>query len=264
MRAEATDGVTVTQTDDVVRLIREVFDADDIVGVYLHGSAVLGGLRPHSDLDVFVVARRRTTAGQRQALTDGLLAISGDGSPGEALRPVELTVAVQDDVRPWAYPPRCEFQYGEWLRDAYLRGETPEPEPGPDLALLVTMVLRGRVPLVGPEPGRVLDPVPPGDVVRAMAAGVPELLAELDTDTRNVLLTLARIWTTLATGDIKSKDGAADWVLERLPAEHRPVLARARAVYLGDEEERWEDLLPQVKPHAQYVVQEIERLTPGH
>ncbi|WP_244164720.1 DUF4111 domain-containing protein [Streptomyces silaceus] len=42
------------------------------------------------------------------------------------------------------------------------------------------------------------------------------------------------------------------------------MLARARAVYLGDEEERWEDLLPQVKPHAQYVVQEIERLTPGH
>ncbi|MEV5981816.1 aminoglycoside adenylyltransferase family protein [Streptomyces sp. NPDC052114] len=252
----------MTQTDDVVRLVREVFDAEGVVGVYPHGSAVLGGLRPHSDLDVFVVARRRTTAGQRQALTDGLLAISGSGAPGEPLRPVELTVAVQDDIRPWTYPPRCEFQYGEWLRDAYLRGETPEPGPSPDLALLVTMVLRGRAALVGPEPGRVLDPVPPRDVTRAMAAGVPELLAELDTDTRNVLLTLARIWTTLATGDIKSKDGAADWALARLPAEHRPVLARARAVYLGDEQERWEDLLAQVKPHAQYVVGEIERLTP--
>ncbi|MEV0254496.1 aminoglycoside adenylyltransferase family protein [Streptomyces sp. NPDC050732] len=252
----------MTQTDDVVRLIRDVFAAGDIAGVYAHGSAVLGGLRPHSDIDVLVVVRRRTTAGQRQALTDGLLALSGGGAPGEALRPVELTVVVQDDVRPWTYPPRCEFQYGEWLRDAYLRGRTPEPGPSPDLALLVTMVLRGRAPLLGPEPGRVLDPVPAADVTRAMVAGVPELLAELDTDTRNVLLTLARVWTTLATGDITSKDGAADWALARLPAEHRPVLVRARAVYLGEEEECWDDLLPQVKPHAQYVVREIDRLAP--
>ncbi|WP_055563885.1 aminoglycoside adenylyltransferase family protein [Streptomyces atriruber] len=252
----------MTQTDDVVRLVRDVLGDADIVGVYLHGSAVLGGLRPHSDIDVLVVARRRTTAGQRQALTDGLLGLSGGGAPGEALRPVELTVVVQDDIRPWTYPPRCEFQYGEWLREAYLRGRTPEPAPSPDLALLVTMVLRGRSALRGPAPDQVLDPVPSADVTRAMVAGVPELLAELDTDTRNVLLTLARIWTTLATGDIKSKDAAADWVLDRLPAEHRPVLSRARAVYLGAAEERWDDLLPQIKPHAQYVVREMERLAP--
>ncbi|MET8690272.1 aminoglycoside adenylyltransferase family protein [Streptomyces sp. NPDC004732] len=252
----------MTQTDDVVRLVRDVFGDADIVGIYLHGSAVLGGLRPHSDIDVFVVAGRRTTAGQRQALTDGLLALSGGGAPGEPLRPVELTVAVQDDIRPWTYPPRVEFQYGEWLREAYLRGRTPEPAPSPDLALLVTMVLRGRSALRGPAPDQVLDPVPPGDVTRAMVVAVPELLAELDTDTRNVLLTLARIWTTLATGDIKSKDAAADWVLDRIPAEYRPVLSRARAVYLGAAEERWDDLLPQLKPHAHHVVREIERLAP--
>ncbi|MFI7322214.1 aminoglycoside adenylyltransferase family protein [Streptomyces venezuelae] len=250
----------MTQTDDVVRLVRDVLGDGDLVGVYPHGSAVLGGLRPHSDIDLFVVARRPTTAGQRQALTDGLLALSGSGAPGEPLRPVELTVAVQDAIRPWTYPPRSEFQYGEWLRDAYLRGLTPEPGPDPDLALLLTMVLRGRAALRGPSPEHVLDPVPPADLTRAMVAGVPGLLAELDTDTRNVLLTLARIWTTLATGDITSKDAAADWVLARVPAEHRPVLARARAVYLGLEEECWDDLLPQVKPHAQYVVREIDRL----
>ncbi|WP_306336634.1 nucleotidyltransferase domain-containing protein, partial [Streptomyces sp. KL118A] len=124
----------MTQTDDVVRLVRDVFGDADIVGVYLHGSAVLGGLRPHSDIDVLVVARRHTTAGQRQALTDGLLGLSGGGALGEALRPAELTVVVQDDIRPWTYPPRAEFQYGEWLREAYLRGRTPEPAPSPDLA----------------------------------------------------------------------------------------------------------------------------------
>ncbi|MBM7172778.1 DUF4111 domain-containing protein [Streptomyces sp. G44] len=258
----------MAQIDDVVRLVRDVFGADDTIGVYLHGSAVLGGLRPHSDLDVFVLVRRRTTTARRRALTDGLLAISGSGADagggagGEARRPVELTVAVQSDIRPWTYPPRGEYQYGEWLREAYVRGQTPAPGPSPDLALLATMVLRGRTPLVGPEPGRVLDPVPPGDVVRAMAAGLPELLDELGTDTRNVLLTLARIWTTLATGRIEPKDVAAEWVLGRLPGHHRPVLAHARAVHLGEECECWGALSAQVEPHAEYVVREIERLLP--
>jgi streptomycin 3"-adenylyltransferase len=83
---------------------------------------------------------------------------------------------------------------------------------------------------------------------------------ELDRDTRNVLLTLARIWTTLATGTIRSKDAAADWALPRLPAEHRPVLTHARAVYLGDREERWDDdLRPGVRPCADFLVDAIKR-----
>ncbi|MBM0238323.1 DUF4111 domain-containing protein [Micromonospora sp. ATA32] len=59
-------------------------------------------------------------------------------------------------------------------------------------------------------------------------------------DTRNVILTLARIRTTLATGGIRSKDAAADFVLDRLPAappgagRRRPGdLSRARRRDLG-------------------------------
>ncbi|HFH3062033.1 TPA: nucleotidyltransferase domain-containing protein, partial [Pseudomonas aeruginosa] len=35
--------------------------ADSLVAVYLHGSAVAGGLRPKSDVDVLVVIDRATT-----------------------------------------------------------------------------------------------------------------------------------------------------------------------------------------------------------
>ena len=249
----------MTQTENIVRLVRTVLGTD-VVGAYLHGSAVLGGLRPQSDLDVLVVSRRRTTAEERRALVDGLLELSGVYPRRGPALPVELTVVVQAEVRPWRYPPRCEFQYGEWLRDEFERGATPSPAPSPDLAPLITMVLLGNTPLFGPPPGEALDPVPHEDLRHAIVAGVPDLLADLERDTRNAVLTLARIWTTLATGAIRSKDAAADWALSRLPAEHRPVLARARAVYLGDEEERWDDLLPHVRPHADHVVGVIQRL----
>ena len=97
-------------------------------------------------------------------------------------------------------------------------------------------------------------------LTRAMLEGIEPLLADLDDDTRNVLLTLARIWTTLGTGEFRSKDAAADWALERLPAEHAAVLVRARAIYLGEVPERWDDLAPRVRPHADYVVAEMKKV----
>ncbi|PNG23204.1 aminoglycoside adenylyltransferase family protein [Streptomyces cahuitamycinicus] len=239
-------------TDHLVQLLRTILGAS-LLGVYLHGSATLGGLRPHSDVDVLAVVREPTSHEQRRLLTEELLKVSG---VGEGLRPVELTVVVQDGVRPWRYPPACEFLYGEWLREDFERGMTPAPGPNPDLAPVLTMVLLADAPLLGPGPAELLDPVPAADLRRAIVAGVPELMEQLAADTRNVLLTLARVWSTLDTGGIRSKDAAAEWAAGRLPAEHRPVLARARGVYLGDEEERWGDL--DVRSCAEYLVRVID------
>lgn len=233
----------------------------EIAGAYLHGSAVLGGLRPASDLDVLVVARRSLTDDERRALLDGLLRLSGFTG---GLRPVELTVVVQSAVRPWRYPPACDFLYGEWLREEFEADGPPRPGTVPDLAIVLTMVLAGDHPLTGPPPARLLDPVPYEDVVRAATAGVPELLAGLAEDTRNVLLTLARIWSTLATGGIRAKDAAAAWALARLPPEHRPVLEHARRLYLGSRytEESWSgELRARARPHAEYVAAEIGKLS---
>lgn len=208
------------------------------------------------NVDVLAVVREPTTHEQRRVLAEELLKVSGRGR-----RPVEMTLVVQDDVRPWRYPPRCDFLYGEWLREDFERGAVPAPWPNPDLAPVLTMVLLADAPLHGPRPAELLDPVPAADLRRAIAAGVPDLMAELETDTRNVLLTLARVWSTLETGGIRSKDAAAAWAIERLPAAHRPVLARARAVYLGDEDERWHDL--DVRPCAEHVARVIEESYPS-
>ena len=153
-----------------------------------------------------------------------------------------MTIAAKAEVRPWRYPPRIELQYGEWLRDAFLSGSIePEPPESPDLGVLVTMVRESGRPLIGPNATQVVDAVPRADLVRAMVDGVPSLMADLASDTRNVLLTLARIWTTVVTGEIRSKDEAADWAMSRLPDPYRPTLARARDLYIeGGYGDPWE------------------------
>jgi streptomycin 3"-adenylyltransferase len=236
----------------------------DLVGAYLYGSAILGGLRPRSDVDVLVVARRPTAHEEKRRLVDPLLAISGRDST-EPARAVDLTILVESEIRPWRFPPAFDFQYGEWLRREFESGNV-EPWPTrtrPDLASVITMVLLGNMPLLGPAPAEVFDPVPRDDLVRAIVGDIESLLGDLDFDTANVILTLARIWSTVATGAIRSKDAAADWALTRLAEEQRAVLARARAIYLGIEEDRWDDLQPRLRTHADSVVTEIERLAGG-
>ena len=224
--------------------------------MYLYGSAVGGGLRPDSDLDLFVLTNRGLTLGEKTRIVEGLLPISGRDTRPAAWRPIEMTVVAQPEIRPWHYPPRLELLYGEWLRAELASGVIDaEPAENPDLGILITMVRQAGRPLVGPPGTDVLDAVPEEDLVRAMVDGIPSLLSDLPGDTRNVLLTLARIWTTVETGEIRSKDDAADRAIERLPASLRPVLARARDLYrAGGYGDPWDD---EARVLADHLVGEI-------
>lgn len=154
------------QLATVVRLVTDVL-GPDLVGIYLHGSSVLGGVKPASDLDVLAVSHQSLDDRRRLVLLSGLLAVSGRPAGG---RPVDLTVVVQSAVRPWRWPPVGDFQYGEWLRHEYEAGLVPQPRTMPDVALAVAITLAGDRPLAGPPPAEVLDPVPPADLARPRRA----------------------------------------------------------------------------------------------
>jgi predicted nucleotidyltransferase len=252
------------QLGRVVTLVRDVLGRN-VVGAYLLGSAVEGGLHPHSDLDVLVVCERALSRKEKRKLVDRILSISRRQTPSGIDRGIELTLVVHSDVRPWRYPPNRDFQYGDWLRLALERGETEHwaAKADPDLASLITQVLAADVALIGPPPPKVFDPVPSPDVLDAIVVGVDHWVGNIDEDTRNGILALARIWSASATGSLHSKDAAAAWALDRLPEDYKAVLARARAIYLGGEEDRWDDVREQVRGYVEYVVEEIDRLTNG-
>jgi streptomycin 3"-adenylyltransferase len=251
------DRPTSRQAATVAGLLERTF-AGDLLGTWVHGSAVLAGtLRPTSDLDLLALVRRSATAVERRALVEGLLDVSGRRARVVAGRPVELTVVVHGAVRPWRFPPVADFQYGEWRRSEYEAGLVPEPATSPDLALLLEVARGGAGSQVGPPLADLVDPVPGHDVLQAALDGVPALLDDLDDDTRNVLLTLARVWVTTTTGEVVTKDAAASWAAARLP-EHADLLSAARAGYL----ERADYALPptagDARACAQTLVQRIE------
>ncbi|UJL45273.1 aminoglycoside nucleotidyltransferase ANT(9) [Virgibacillus sp. NKC19-16] len=224
-----------------LKIVNELL-GETVLGVYLFGSAVKGGLRINSDVDVLVIVDRGLSEITRRALTDRLMLISGKIGNTDSIRPLEMTIVNYEDVVPWRYPPKNEFIYGEWLRDVFKEGKTPEPTYDPDLAIVMVQVRKDSVSLFGPHASDLLDPVPVTDIRTAIVESLPELIEDMKGDERNVILTLARMWQTVAVGEISPKNVAAEWAIPRLSKEHATLLDLARKAYLGEYVDKWEGL----------------------
>jgi streptomycin 3"-adenylyltransferase len=243
------------------RVVLERHLSDTLESLHLFGSAVDGGLRPGSDIDLLVCVTAPLALATRQALMTDLLSVSAAPGTDAALRPLEVTIVVRDEVLPWRYPPRRELQFGEWLRDELKAGVFDAPEIDRDLAILLTKARQHSVPLIGPAAETLFDPVPASDFAQALhdTIGIWNEPADWEGDERNVVLALARIWFSAATGRIASKDAAAAWVIERLPGELRPLMARAREAYLGQAEDDLASRQGEVAGFVAYAKPAVER-----
>lgn len=208
--------------------------ADQLLAVHLYGSAVDGGLKPSSDLDLMVSVAQPLTEGRRNELMHELLHHSAAPGSSRLLRALEVTVVAIGEVVPWRYPPRREMQFGEWLREDILGGRIEPEMLDVDLAILLTKVRTHSMALVGPSAAELFDSVPASDLQQAMLDTCKQWNSDADWegDEITVLLALARIWFTACTGKIVSKDVAASWVMERLPEAHRHVMNHALHSYL--------------------------------
>lgn len=231
-----------------------------LLALHLFGSAVDGGLRPHSDIDLMATVAAPLPDSVRRELMVDLLSVSAPpGTPG-GLRPLEVTVLVRDDVLPWRYPARRELQFGEWLRDDLKAGIVEPAVSDHDLAILLTKLRLHSVALWGPPADRLFDAVPRADFARALRDTVAQWHGEADWqgDERHIALALARVWFSAVTGGIAPKDVAADWALARLPPALQPLLSQARSAYLGEAQDDPVALAAGMAAYVRHVRREVE------
>ncbi len=248
------------QAQAVLDTVRGLFE-DALLAVYLHGSAVSGGLRPQSDIDLLVAIDRPMTEALRKSLLAALLRISGrhPASPGGP-RCIEVMLFQNSELAAPEFPARADFIYGEWLRDAFEAGELPVPVTDPEITLVLAQARQEARPLFGPDAAELLPEIPAEHVRQAMRDALPALLNGLHGDERNVLLTLARVWQTATTGKFISKDAAATWVMPHLPEPMTEVLAYAREAYLGRVKDDWGNRQFDARQTANYIHQQVVAL----
>jgi predicted nucleotidyltransferase len=249
--------------DAVVDMLHDLFGSG-LCAVYLHGSATVGGLRPESDIDLIAVIDRPVTADGRQRLLAGLSKASGrhprkSGAP----RCLELMVFERDRLAERAYPAWAEFVYGEWLRDAFEAGEQIMPAQDPEHTLVLAQARNRSVRLFGLEACDLLPEIS-GETIRlSMRDALSSLMAGLDGDERNVLLTLARMWHTALSGDFVTKDVAAASAMGRLPSREAAVMAAARESYLEGADVNWNERRHEARATAISLHRRVAALLPA-
>lgn len=229
--------------------------------IHLFGSAVDGGLKPQSDIDLLVTVSEPLTNSVRQGLMMDLQAISA-WPVANGIRPLEVTVIQHAAVIPWRYPPMRECQYGEWLRDELAAGQIQGACTDHDLAILITKARTHSICLLGTPAAKLFEPVPQHDLLNAYSDTLAQWQAPTDWegDERNVVLALARIWFSLETGGFAPKDRAAQWAIQRLPAQHQTVLHGAMTSYLGQGPDQTSENSTQVAAYVHYIKARINAL----
>ena len=210
---------------------------DTLVGVYAHGSFVLGCFNPHlSDLDVLVVTKSALTPAQRSALR-----------PLLAARPrLEIHLLSQSALWPWRHPAPYELHFGS---------EGPvAPGKDHDLAAHFTVTRHVGIAFVGPPPRDVFPDVPWKDYEDSLRRDL-ESCGEHGGRLYTVL-SPARIWATLSSREIHSKESGAAWALERAPAEFQPLLSRVLDTYRTGTSEPWFER-NEVRPFVDFVTDQI-------
>ncbi|MET5961686.1 aminoglycoside adenylyltransferase family protein [Citrobacter amalonaticus] len=246
------------QLEKATAIIERIFE-EDLLAIHLYGSAVEGGLKPYSDIDLLVTTRVPLTTAQREALMQELLSVSAWPGTSTLWRALEVTVVVHTDVVPWRFPPRREMQFGEWLREDILAGKYEPAQQDSDLAILLTQVRSASMALTGERADLLFEPVPENDIRETFRQTLTlwQDNGDLQGDERNIVLTLARIWYSVATGGFTAKDSAADWLMPYLPDEHASLLVAARLDYLGQASVDWAEIMPAVSRFVCYAKAKI-------
>jgi predicted nucleotidyltransferase len=79
------------QLKESLKLLKVTLGSD-LLGAYLYGSSLMGGLQKYSDIDLFVVTNRATTKEEKSKLVSSLLQISGIYMQSSK-PPIEITIA---------------------------------------------------------------------------------------------------------------------------------------------------------------------------
>lgn len=253
------------QLEELTAGLRAIL-ADDLVGVYLHGSLALGCFNPQrSDIDVIAVTRRAAARQERARLGAFVLQCSGPKErPREPPYPLEISILTEAQLRPWQYPTPFDFHYGESQRPRFTAEDFDPLWPEDhDLAAHVTVLREAGITLDGRPFADVFPVVPKSDYVdsllRDLAWSREQRLALY------TILSASRVWATFADRRLHSKLSGGLWALGHAPAEYHALLARAVAVYRGESDDDAFDadevaaFLSHVEPEARLVASQYAR-----
>ena len=232
---------------------------DDLVGVYLHGSAAMGCFNAKkSDVDLIVVVERDISDEVKRAFMDMAVALNARAPE----KGIEFSVVTRDVCRPFVYPTPFILHFSV----AYLKWYNADPADyvkrmngtDIDLAAHFTVIRARGMCLYGEAIDDVFGEVDSGYYVDSIWNDVKDAEAEIATNPTYVILNLCRVLAYLEDGSILSKREGGAWGLKNLPERVRGVVQTALDDYTSDAQVIMNDAC--AREFAAYMIGRIKAL----
>ncbi len=228
-----------TLPPDVKEQINNVIDTwlkcigDSVIGIYLHGSIVLGCfVEGVSDIDILIVCDRRLSRVERLLISKNIIELDCTQSP------LEMSAIALNDLNPWKHPTPCQFHYSDYWTEHYkklLNGNIKESFIvdddicDPDIASYIHLINQNGICIYGRPINDIFPSIPEKDFWSSISNDI----VEYDFHAYNTrylasnILILGRILSYKKEKRILSKYEGGIWTLNFVPERHRYIIQNA-------------------------------------
>jgi len=207
---------------------------DNLTGVYLHGSAVMGCFNPEkSDLDFILVVKDTVPDAEKMAFMENAVKLN-EYAPSKGF---EWSIVKKEVCSPFVYPTPYELHFSnthlKWFRENpvdYIRKMRGVDK---DLAAHFTVINHYGKVLYGEEIGKVFGTVPKEDYIDSIWLDIENACEDIVSEPVYIILNLCRVLAYLRDGLVLSKKAGGEWGLDALPKKYHPLIQNALTAYTG-------------------------------
>ncbi len=233
---------------------------DNLVGVYLHGSAVMGCFHPKkSDLDFIIVIQHDLNAAVKRQYMDMVVAQNSHDAIIAPAKGIELSIVKESVCRPFVYPTPFVLHFSAAHLNWYQTNPSDYIEKmngtDKDLAAHFTILYHRGMTLWGKKIPEVFAEIDATYYFDSIWNDIENAKEEITENPMYITLNLCRVLAYQKEQLILSKLEGGTWGLANLPQKYAPLIADALKDYTTDSTMKLNTAL--AREYATYMLQQI-------
>ncbi len=231
---------------------------DNLVGVYLHGSAVMGCFHEkRSDIDLLVVVHAVISDEIKRYFMDMVVELNSCAPK----KGIEVSIVRQDVCKPFIYPTPFELHFSavhvQWYKTNPADYVKRMNGVDKDLAAHVTVIYHRGKCLYGKEIKEVFEKVSKEFYFDSIWNDVKNAQEDIITNPTYMILNLCRVLAYKQSGLILSKKEGGHWGINNVSVKYYNLIMQALDEYLFDRSTNWDGNC--TREYAAYMIDQIKK-----
>lgn len=230
---------------------------NNLVGIYLHGSAVMGCFNEKkSDIDLIVVVDGALPNEVKRKYMDMVVELNTHAPE----KGIELSIVKMDVCKPFVYPTPFELHFSnahlQWYKSNPMDYVEKMNGVDRDLAAHFTIMNHRGKCLYGKETEDVFAKVKKEFYFDSIWNDIEHAGEEIMTNPTYFILNLCRVLAYKKDGMILSKQEGGRWGIDHVPKKYHGLILQALDEYSSDRTMEWKDDCAQ--EYVSYMIGEIK------